>query len=103
MKLPTGANLKRDKEQYGRYKALMKADAPKTLAEFLAIKYNNTEGYETLRHIYRVASQYEINAGTMSARKITELHDKAVKQMVLFSRKGKDGANIAIMEIDSVK
>ena len=92
--------LSSDKDQYERYKKVLGDEAPETLEDFLEIKYNNKEKYGTLKHLYRVANQYESNSGEMSAGKITELHDAATKAKALFNSKGRNGANMGVMEID---
>ena len=75
-------------------------NAPKTLEEFLEIKYNNEAEYGRLKHSYRIANQYESNSGNMDATKIVELHDEAVANKALFTGEARKEANIGIMELD---
>lgn len=99
---PSNANrkMKADSEQFERYQKVLGNEAPKNLADFRRIKYNDVAGYGKLKHTYRVANQYELNSGKMPASKITELHDEAVKQKSLFNSKGRKGSNIGIMNLD---
>lgn len=94
-------NLKADTEQWERYKQVLGGEAPQSIEEFQKIKYNNNKSsYGSLKHMYRIANQYEHNSGWMPASKITELHDEAVKQKALFNSAGRNGSNIGIMQFD---
>lgn len=93
-------DLRYDTEQYERYKKVMGDEAPKTLEEFVQIKYTDAEGYGQLKHTYRIANQYEHNSGEMSASDIVRLHDEAARQKALFTSDARKMGNIGIMEMD---
>ena len=46
-------NKKQDREQFGRYKAILGENIPETLAEFQRIKYNDSEKWEDIKYYYR--------------------------------------------------
>lgn len=97
-------NLRRDQEQLGKYQIILGDEAPQSLEEFQKIKYNdNKSSYGWLKHMYRIANQYEFNNGWMPASKITELHDEAVKQKALFNSAGRNGSNMGVMQFDNNK
>ena len=96
-------NLAADRKQHERYRKILGDEVPETLEEFQEMRYNDPERYEYLKRLYRVANQYEVNNGEMSAVKIKELHDEAVRQKALFNSKGRKGTNMGIMELDGEK
>lgn len=65
-----------DKEQFERYKKVLGANSPKTLAEFTNLKYNKKDEWETLKYQYRTVNRYEVD-GKVSAKKILELDNVA--------------------------
>lgn len=90
-----------DRSQYDRYRKILGDEVPETLEKFQEMKYNNPESYDRLKRLYRVVNQYEVNHGEMSAEKIMELHDEAVRQKALFNSKGHSkGASMGILELD---
>ena len=91
-----------DIKQFENYQRVMGDEAPKTLEEFIRIKYTDTRKYGSLKHTYRIANQYEVNAGSMPASKIVELHDEAVKQKALFTGRARTQANMGIMDLDGL-
>lgn len=97
-------NQRRDQEQLGKYQKILGDEAPQSLEEFQKIKYNDKKSsYGWLKHMYRIANQYEFNSGWMPASKITELHDEAVKQKALFNSAGRNGSNMGVMQFDNNK
>ncbi len=63
-------------EQFDRYKAVLKELAPNSLDEFIKIKYNDKEKYETLKYQYRTVNRYEIE-GNVPVKTIVELDNAA--------------------------
>ena len=95
------SNRKADERQLAKYREVLGKEAPSTIEEFQNIKYNDDkEAYGNLKHMYRIANQYESRSGWMPASKITELHDEATRQKALFNREGRGSANMAIMDFD---
>lgn len=101
-----------DKNQFERYKAVLKEKAPETLEEFLNIKYNEKADWESLKYYYRTVKRYEID-GVVSVEKIIELDNLAYKtkksgfdSSELTGKQKKDirnlsrSGNVAVMEID---
>lgn len=98
------SNRKADERQLAKYREVLGKEAPSTIEEFQNIKYNDDKSsYGSLKHMYRIASQYESKSGWMPASKITELHDEAVKQKALFNSAGRHGSNMGIMQFDNEK
>ena len=95
-----GTNTEKDKEQYKKYRKLLRGHAPETFEEFRKIKYNNREEYGKLKHAYRIVNQYENNTGNMDPMQIVKLHDAAVSKKAKFTGKARKEANMGIMEID---
>ena len=89
-----------DRDQFKRYREILKGNAPKKFEDFLKIKYNNSEEYGKLKHAYRIANQYENNSGNMDPMKVTELHDKAVERKAKFTGKARRKSNLGLMELD---
>ena len=65
-----------DKAMFERYKGVLRDLSPKTLEEFIDIKYNNSAKWEQLKYQFRTLNRYEIN-GDVSAKKIIELDNAA--------------------------
>ena len=61
-----------DKEQFEKYKPILQELSPKTLEEFINIKYNDSDKWKDLKAKYRILNRYEID-GNVSATKILEL------------------------------
>lgn len=76
-------------------------EAPKTLAEYYDMKYNDTKKWSELRERYKILNLYESNSGDMDVETILKLDDIAFNtKMKLFTGAAKGKANIAVMEID---
>lgn len=61
-----------DKEQFEKYKPILQELSPKTLEEFINIKYNDSDKWKDLKAKYRILNRYEID-GNVSATKVLEL------------------------------
>lgn len=53
-------NTLSDKKQYEKYKFVLRELSPKTLEEFIDIKYNDIEKYEQMKYQYRTINRYEV-------------------------------------------
>lgn len=69
-------NRDADKEQYKRYKDVLQELSPKSLDDFLEIKYNKEKDWNQLKFQYRTLNRYEVD-GKVSAKKILELDNAA--------------------------
>jgi hypothetical protein len=87
--------------QYERYNGLIEDGSSEVHENSREADNVDSDGINRSDHIAQIASQYEINAGEMSAEKIAELHDEAVRQKSLFDYIGRNGSNMAIMELDN--
>ena len=67
-----------DKEQFDRYKAVLKEISPNNLKEFTNIKYNEPEKYSDLKRKYRLVNQYKVDSGEFSAQEILDLDLKVI-------------------------
>lgn len=65
-----------DKEQFDRYRKVLKSNAPKTLEDFYNLKYNKKDEWKTLKYQYRTVNRYEVD-GKVSTNKILELDNAA--------------------------
>ncbi len=65
-----------DKEQYKRYKNVLRELAPKSIEDFQQIKYNDSDTWETLKYQYRTVNRYEIE-GDIPIRQVIELDNAA--------------------------
>lgn len=65
-----------DKEQFERYKKVLKENSPGTLEDFYNLKYNNKNEWETLKYQYRTVNRYEVD-GSVSVNEILELDNVA--------------------------
>lgn len=65
-----------NKEQYQRYKQVLKELAPQNIEDFLDIKYNDSEKWQTLKYQYRTVNRYDID-GEVQISKILELDSAA--------------------------
>lgn len=65
-----------DKQQFSRYAGVLKENAPKTLEEFVKIKYNDSDKWEQLKYQYRTVNRYQVQ-GNVSTDKILELDNAA--------------------------
>ena len=61
-----------DRKQFGRYREVLRENAPKTFAKFQHLKYNNPEDWSQLKKDYRVVNRYEVD-GDVPVSKILEL------------------------------
>lgn len=94
-------NKARDERQQEEYQKVLGDKIPKELDKFQDLKYTDTEKWKELKEEFKVVSQYEANAGQMSADKIYELDKKAFEiKTQQFTGKAKSQANIAVMELD---
>lgn len=97
----TKHSSRKDREQFERYTKVLKELSPKTIEEFINIKYNEAETYKSLKRKYRLLNQYKIDSGEFSASEILKMdwdiiHDKRNK----FNSKTKKSGNIAGAKID---
>lgn len=91
-----------DKEQFERYRSVLKELCPKTIEEFLEIKYNNQDEWNKLKKQYRVVNQYKIDSGYVSVQEILELDKKLISEKRNnFPSKYKRSGNIAGAYIDT--
>ncbi len=91
-----------DKSQFERYSSVLKELCPKTIDEFVEIKYNKKAEWEKLKKQYRVVNQYKVDSGNVSAQEILSLDRKLIdeKRKNLPSKYKKSG-NIAGAYIDT--
>ena len=95
-------HMTRDAEQYERYKKVLKEISPDSLSKFKEIKYNDEEGWKTLKHNYRIVNQYEVNSGTFTAQEILDFDDRLVTEKIeRFPSDYKRNGNIAGAYIDT--
>ncbi len=106
-------NANIDKEQFLRYKNILKENSPKTLEEFSKIKYNNTDEWDKLKYQYRTVNRYEVD-GNVPIDEILKLDNAAYytkkKGFDYSALSGKtkrkttneiaNGGNAAAMELD---
>lgn len=102
-----------DREQFERYKKVLGKNAPKTLEEFMNIKYNGGEDWDALKYQYRTINRYDID-GNVPADKILQLDEAAFyekqkgfdysgftgKQKKKIKKELSNGGNAASMEFD---
>lgn len=113
-KIKTTSNISSsDREQFLRYKNILKENSPKTLEEFNKIKYNNTDKWDKLKYQYRTVNRYEVD-GNVPIDEILKLDNAAYYtkkkgfDYSAFSGKTKrkttndisNGGNAAAMELD---
>lgn len=113
-KIKTTSNISSsDREQFLRYKNILKENSPKTLEEFNKIKYNNTDEWDKLKYQYRTVNRYEVD-GNVPIDEILKLDNAAYYtkkkgfDYSAFSGKTKrkttneiaNGGNAAAMELD---
>ncbi len=91
-----------DKSQFERYSCVLKELCPKTIDEFVEIKYNKKAEWEKLKKQYRVVNQYKVDSGNVSAQEVLSLDRKLIdeKRKNLPSKYKKSG-NIAGAYIDT--
>lgn len=70
------ATSKSDKEMFNRYKAVLKELSPKTLEDFLNIKYNDSDEWEKLKYQYRTVNRYDVD-GNVPIQTILDLDNAA--------------------------
>lgn len=87
-----------DKNQFERYFNVLKENSPKTLEEFIKIKYNDKDKWNQLKHQYRTVNRYEVQ-GNVSIDKIVELDSIAYKT----KRSGFDYSNLHGKNREKVK
>ena len=91
-----------DKAMYERYKGVLRDLSPKSLEEFVKIKYNDNVAWEQLKKQYRVLNQYKIDSGNLSAQEILDLDKKIIlEKRNNFSAKFRTSGNIAGAYIDN--
>jgi SPP1 gp7 family putative phage head morphogenesis protein len=54
-------NMSDDKEQYERYKNVLKENSPDSFKKFKEIKYSNSDEWQTLKHQYRTINRYDVD------------------------------------------
>ncbi|MBQ7295999.1 MAG: minor capsid protein [Clostridia bacterium] len=69
-------NESKDREQFERYKNVLKELSPKGFKEFQNVKYGEPKQWETLKYQYRTVNRYEVD-GEVSAGTILELDNAA--------------------------
>ena len=90
-----------DKEQFEKYKPILQELSPKTLEEFINIKYNDSDKWKDLKAKYRILNSYEFNSGSMSAKEVLELDNIGLDTKYnKFTGAAKKKANTAVMSID---
>lgn len=89
-----------DKDQFERYRKVLRHHVPETFEKFKEMKYNDKETYGKLKHAYRIANQYENNSGNLDPMKIVELHDEAVASKAKFTGKARKKGNMGVAEFD---
>lgn len=65
-----------DREQYGRYKNVLRELAPNSIEDFRQIKYNNSDKWKELKYQYRTVNRYEIE-GDVPIKQVIELDNAA--------------------------
>lgn len=104
---------KAEREQYERYKSVLREYAPKNLEEFIKVKYNKEGEWSNLQYAYRTVNRYEVD-GDVPVEKILQLDNVAYYtkkkgfDYSAFSGKEKkrvknsisNGGNAATMEFD---
>ena len=91
-----------DKKQFELYKTVLKELCPKTIDEFLEIKYNKKDEWKKLNRQYRTVNQYKIDSGNVSVRDILELDKKVVyEKRNNFTSKYKKSGNVAGAYLDN--
>ena len=90
-----------DKEQFEKYKPILQELSPKTLEEFINIKYNDSDKWKDLKAKYRILNSYEFNIGSMSAKEVLELDNIGLDTKYnKFTGAAKKKTNTAVMSID---
>jgi len=93
-----------DKEQFARYKNVLKDVAPQSLDDFYKLKHNNPEGWKVLKNQYRTVNQYKVDSGKLTPREILDLDYKVISEKrTKFGGDFKLGGNIAGAYIDGKK
>ena len=94
-------NESKDKEQFERYKSVLKELCPKGFTEFQNIKNNDSKRYETLKYQYRTVNRYKIDSGSLSAKEILDFDEKVItEKRNKFTSKYKKSGNIAGAYLD---
>lgn len=90
-----------NRDQFERYSAVLKENAPDSLDKFLKIKYNDPEKWKTLKSQYRLVNQYKIDSGNLSTDEILRFDKKVIYEKRLqFTSKYKRSGNVAGAYID---
>jgi SPP1 gp7 family putative phage head morphogenesis protein len=91
----------RDAEQFDRYVDVLKELSPKSLKEFINIKYNDEGRYKDLKRKYGLVNQYKVDSGEMSAQEILDLDRRVItEKRSNFPSAYKTSGNIAGAYID---
>ncbi len=69
-----------DKAMYERYKGVLRDLSPKSLEDFVDIKYNNSDKWEQLKYQYRTLNQYKIDSGNLTAQEILDLDNRVITE-----------------------
>lgn len=97
----TDAASKADKELFEKYRPVLKELSPKTLEEFINVRYNVDE-WNTLKKQYRILNQYKTDSGYVSAQKILEMDERIFNEKRNnFPSAYKKSGNIAGAYIDN--
>lgn len=92
----------RDAEQFDRYVDVLKELSPKSLKEFINIKYNDEGKYKDLKRKYRLVNQYKVDSGEMSPQEILDLDLRVItEKRSNFPSDYKRSGNIAGAYIDT--
>lgn len=90
-----------NRDQFERYSAVLKENAPDSLDKFLKIKYNDPEKWKTLKSQYRLVNQYKIDSGNFSTDEILQFDKKVIyEKRMKFTSGFKRSGNIAGAYID---
>lgn len=90
-----------DKEQFGRYKSVLRELCPKSFEGFRDLKYNNPEGWADMKRKYRILNQYKVDNGSMTASEILKMDEEIISEKRKnFTRRRRKQGNIAGAKVD---
>ena len=90
-----------DREQFDRYRRVLKEKVPATLEEFQRIKSDNPDAWDTLKKQYRIVNQYKVDSGEFTVDEILALDDQLItEKRERFTSKFKYSGNVAGAYVD---
>lgn len=96
-----GYNNSRDREQYERYRSVLKDKVPDTLSGFQRMKREDAPMWDTLKRQYRVVNQYKADLGEFTVDEILEMDDRLISEKrENFTSKFRRSGNIAGAYVD---